>query len=814
MRSKRNGHQGAAAVAEYEAGVQSTRAGGNWDAPFEKLMDAIPINVMCADRDMVIRYMNTASRNTLKRLEHLLPCRVEQVVGSSLDIFHKNPSYQRKLISDPRNLPHEARIQLGPEALHLTVQAIYDAQQRYQGAMVTWEVITEQLRIEARNADYAKYSAAIERSQAVIEFQLDGTVVTANDNFLRTLGYTLEEIKGKHHSLFVDEDYRRSPEYKEFWAKLNRGEFVADVFKRIGKGGKVVWIQASYNPILDEHGKPIKVVKYATDITDQKEALNAMLADAAMLSRAAVEGKLSTRADASRHHGDYRKVVEGVNDTLDAVIGPLNVAADYVDKISKGQIPAKITATYNGDFNTIKNNLNTCIEAVNALVSDANLLSKAAVEGKLSTRADASKHQGDFRKIVQGVDDCLDAVIGPLNVAADYVDKISKGDIPARITDSYNGDFNTIKNNLNTCIDAVNALVADANMLSKAAVDGKLSTRADAAKHGGDFRKIVEGVNSTLDAVIGPLREVGETIGRLAGGDLTAKIKNRYSGDFEVLGEAANKLSTQVHAAILQIADTTNSLVSAAEELTGTSQQMSANAEETSSQANVVTAASDEVNKNLQTVATATEEMSVSIRDIAKNAADAAKVSNSAVAVAQKTNQTVTKLGQSSAEIGEVIKVITSIAQQTNLLALNATIEAARAGEAGKGFAVVANEVKELAKETAKATEDISRKIETIQTDTKESVEAIATIGGIINQINDISATIASAVEEQNATTNEMTRNVSDAARGSQEITKNIAGVADAAQSTSHGAADSEKAAQELAKMSNALKELTGKFRF
>ncbi len=273
--------------------------------------------------------------------------------------------------------------------------------------------------------------------------------------------------------------------------------------------------------------------------------------------------------------------------------------------------------------------------------------------------------------------------------------------------------------------------------------------------------------------------------------------------------EAVNKLSTQVHSAILQIANTTGSLVSAAEELTATSQQMSANAEETSSQANVVTAASDEVNKNLQTIATATEEMSASIKDIAKNASEAAKVANSAVGVAHKTNQAVTKLDQSSAETGEVLKVITSIAQQTNLLALNATIEAARAGEAGKGFAVVANEVKELVKETAKATEDISRKIESTQTDTKESVEASGTISGVINQISDISTAIASAVEEQNATTNEMTRNVSEVARGSSEITKNIAGVAEAAQSTSHGASDSQKAAHELAKMSKELRELT-----
>ena len=175
-----------------------------------------------------------------------------------------------------------------------------------------------------------------------------------------------------------------------------------------------------------------------------------------MLIKAAVEGKLATRADATKHQGDFRKIVEGVNETLDAVIGPLNVSAEYVDRISKGDIPPKITDSYNGDFNEIKNNLNNCIDAVNALVADAGLLAKAAVEGKLATRADASKHQGDFRKIVEGVNETLDAVIGPLNVSAEYVDRISKGDIPPKITDSYNGDFNEIKNNLNNCIDDIN----------------------------------------------------------------------------------------------------------------------------------------------------------------------------------------------------------------------------------------------------------------------------------------------------------------------------------------------------------------------
>ena len=226
----------------------------------------------------------------------------------------------------------------------------------------------------------------------------------------------------------------------------------------------------------------------------------------------------------------------------------------------------------------------------------------------------------------------------------------------------------------------------------------------------------------------------------------------------------------------------------------------------------VVSNATQQVSQNLQTVATGAEEMGASIKEIAKNATEAARVATSAVKVAEDTNATVAKLGESSAEIGQVIKVITSIAEQTNLLALNATIEAARAGEAGKGFAVVANEVKELAKQTAKATEDISRKIEAIQTDTQASVQAIGTISSVIKQINDISNTIATAVEEQNATTNEMVRNVSDAAHGSGEITSNIGGVAQAAESTSRGAADTQKAAQQLVETSAELQKLVERF--
>jgi methyl-accepting chemotaxis protein len=300
----------------------------------------------------------------------------------------------------------------------------------------------------------------------------------------------------------------------------------------------------------------------------------------------------------------------------------------------------------------------------------------------------------------------------------------------------------------------------------------------------------------------------------IAAGDLTRDdLKIRSRDELGDLTAAINKMSGSLRNMIMAITQNSMQVGSASEELSSTSQQITANSEETSAQAKVVADATEQVSQNLQTVATGAEEMESTIKEIAKNATEAAKVATGAVRVAENATATVTKLGESSTEIGQVIKVITSIAQQTNLLALNATIEAARAGEAGKGFAVVANEVKELAKETAKATEDISRKIEAIQTDTQAAVGAIAEISSVINQINGISNTIATAVEEQNATTNEMARNVSEAARGSGEITSNISGVAQAADSTSRGASDTQKAAQQLVETSAELRRLVEQFK-
>jgi len=318
-----------------------------------------------------------------------------------------------------------------------------------------------------------------------------------------------------------------------------------------------------------------------------------------------------------------------------------------------------------------------------------------------------------------------------------------------------------------------------------------------------------------LQSVKRPLTSLQKTILEMADSKLNTKVENTdLDNEIGEMAKAIQVLQTNLQQSFHAIGANSKSVATSSEELAAVSMQMSSNAEETSAQAKVVADAADRLSSNTHMVATGIEEMSASIREISLSTVQASTVANQAVDVAKSTNETMSKLGKSTMEIGNVLKVISSIAEQTNLLALNATIEAARAGELGKGFAVVANEVKELARQTAKATEEIGGSINVMQADAKGALASIEEITAIINKMNEISGIIASAVEEQAATTAEINRNVSEAATGSTEIAKNIKSVADAANSTTEGASNSQQAASDLSKIAVALEGAVAKFKF
>ncbi|WP_328468073.1 methyl-accepting chemotaxis protein [Actinoplanes sp. NBC_00393] len=316
--------------------------------------------------------------------------------------------------------------------------------------------------------------------------------------------------------------------------------------------------------------------------------------------------------------------------------------------------------------------------------------------------------------------------------------------------------------------------------------------------------------------IVRPIEKLRDRMAEIADGDgdLTQRVTAARDDEAGQLAGAFNRFVDKVAVTIRGIAGSTGTLTTAAQDLTEVSRRLQSGATEASDQAGSASAASEEVNAGVQAIAAGAEQMSASIAEISSNATQAAQVAAQAVHIAERTNEQVAELGAASNEIGEVVRLITTIAEQTNLLALNATIEAARAGELGKGFAVVAGEVKELAQQTAQATEQITARISAIQASSDSAATAIGEIAHVVNQIGDYTTTIASAVEEQTATTAEMSRTVTEAAGNSGDVARTITGVAQVAASTADGARSTQQAAANLSQLAAELSGLVGAFRY
>lgn len=494
---------------------------------------------------------------------------------------------------------------------------------------------------------------AVNQSYASIEFATDGTILKANDLFLNLMGYSEEEVKGKHHRMFVDGNEKDSLEYRRFWDELARGISQSREFKRITKRGAPVWINASYMPLKDEKGKVYSIVKLAQDYTAQR------------IESTDFQGQISA--------------------------------------ISKSQ--AVIEFNLDGTIITANDNFLKTLG-----------YSMEEIRGKHHSMFvnEATRTSAAYRT---------------------FWEKLNRGDY-------------------------------DAGQYCRYGKTGKEIW-------------IQASYNPIMDLNGRPFKVVKYAT------DITATIE-----------------------LIKDLTDAANHLAASSDQLNSAASEMAQNSARTNDQANAASVASNRVAKGVEEVATNTEEMQASIKEIARNANEASNMSNETKRQAISTNQTIQKLGESSKEIGNVIKVISSIAQQTNLLALNATIEAARAGDAGRGFAVVANEVKELAKQTAKATEEITNKISAIQSDSSDAVKAISGIGQSIEKLNAIAGAIAASVEEQAATTSEVARVVRESNSGVQGITENVKSVSQAATQTSNGALQVMSSAKTLQDLSARLQSM------
>ena len=622
---------------------------------------------------------------------------------------------------------------------------------------------------------------ALNKSQAVIEFDLQGNILAANENFLRTMNYEEKEIVGKNHRIFCDPAWAGTIEYRAFWDRLSKGHFERGEFRRLGKNGKQVWINATYNPILDTQGRPHRVVKYALDVTDTKVRSANWEGQMAAIHKSLAVIEFDMNGNVLTANDNFLKTLGW---QLNEITGrhhrtfcdPGHVKTpeykSFWDKLGRGEYVS-------GEFRRIdKNGKEVWIQASYNPILDLNGKPSKVVKFAFDISQQKLK----------------DAQLAALSRAQAVIEFAPNG----TILDANDNFLNALGYQLEDIKGRHHSMFCDPQFTQSQHYKEFWQNLAQGKFQAGEFQRF--GKNQKIVWIQATYNPVF---------DLTGKVFKvvKYASDI-----TKAKLESLEVLGIL--ADTATQLARESSKLNSTASSMTTVAEDANLKASSTATASEEMSRGVRVVAANTEELSASVKEIARNASDASSVSDQTMKQTLKANETIELLGRSSEEIGNVIKVISSIAQQTNLLALNATIEAARAGEYGRGFAVVANEVKELAKQTARATEDITKKIVGIQSDSQSAVSAVQSIKGSIEKLNGIATAIAAAVEEQSATSNEVARVLQQSAEAVGSISNNIKDVSSAAEDTHRGASevlDTSKGLSELAqKLENLVHRVRG----
>lgn len=585
---------------------------------------------------------------------------------------------------------------------------------------------------------------AISKSQAVIEFELDGTIITANDNFLSTMGYDLAEVKGKHHRMFVEPSYAESEEYKEFWASLRRGDYKASEFRRLAKGGREIWIQASYNPVYDNRGKPIKVVKFATDITGEK------------IRNANFEGQLEAISKS-------QAVIEF---ELDGTI---------------------ITANQNF-LNVMGYQRNEVVGQHHRMFTEPLYRQSAEYKNFWADLKKGEFKSGEFRRIAKdGTDVWIQASYNPILDASGRPVKVVKfaSDVTQqKLKNAYfEGQLDAIHRSQAVIEFNLDGTIITANTNFLSAMGYSLNEIVD--KHHKMFVEPAYAASS----------EYREFWDSLAEGAFKSAEFKRYTKDgSEVWIQATYNPILGLDGKPIKVVkfatDITNTVVRRREvEQIGSDVDVSLNeivnsVHTANEKATAAAGASEEASSTVQAVAAAAEQFNASANEIAQSVTG----TNSSVERAANEANTADKATQELAEATDsmtgIVEIIQEIAEQINLLALNATIESARAGEAGKGFAVVASEVKALANQVASATSQISGEISNVQEVSERVVSSLTRIGDEVKSVQESFIVVASAVEEQSVTSQEITSNMQNAATAVSSISVALQDISASVQTT------------------------------